>query len=59
MIKGAGTLDEFIKKHLSKELGLSSECPGSPYGFLFGNLPEFEKGSDAAGYVGCGDSDSE
>lgn len=76
VIKAAGSLDEFIKKHLAKvrvlflfvfgadlgcgqELGLSSECPGSPFGFLCGNLPEFEKGSDAAGYVGCDDSESE
>jgi len=59
IIKAVCTLEEFVRKHLSKDLGLALPCPGSPFSFLTGNMPEREKGAAADGYVVAEDSESE
>ena len=57
VIKAVCSLEEFIRKHLAKDLGLTVPCPGSPFAALCGHAPEHEKGT-SAGYIIC-DSDED
>lgn len=59
-IEASCSLEEFVRKHLSKELGLQLPCPGSPFGFLLGKEPERDtKLGGKDGYVIEDDDDDE
>ena len=59
VISARCSLEEFIRKHIARELGLALPCPGSPFSALTGNAPQRDGNSAADGYVVCDDSDGD
>merc|ERR1711991_558949 len=43
IIEAQCNLEEYIRKHVSKDLGLQLPCPGSPFGFLSGKAVPRDK----------------